>query len=97
MIQPTNSFHGYNRISGSQSPASKSVSAPQTDSVSDQVEGEKLSSSSTKALREALQNSPEIRPDVVARGKALAADSNYPPREIIDTLAGLLVNERSSD
>jgi len=35
--------------------------------------------------------STAIRPEVVARGRALAADGNYPPAEVINKLAGLLV------
>jgi hypothetical protein len=38
-----------------------------------------------------LQNKPEIRPEVLARGRALAADPNYPTPAIINKLAGLIV------
>jgi hypothetical protein len=31
------------------------------------------------------------RPEVVARGRALAADANYPTPEVINKLAGLIV------
>src|ERR1041384_3779600 len=95
MIQPTSSFHGYDRLAGLNGSGSKPVSssaAGSKPSVSN--EGEQLSSSSTQALREALQNTPEIRADVVARGKALASDVNYPPRQIIEKLSELMVNER---
>jgi hypothetical protein len=37
----------------------------------------------TEALKSALQAQPEVRPDVVARGKALAADPSYPSPEIL--------------
>jgi hypothetical protein len=43
-------------------------------------------------LQAALAQQPEIRPEVVARGLKLAADPNYPPPEVIDHLAGLIVN-----
>jgi hypothetical protein len=43
------------------------------------------------ALLTMLENHPEIRPDIVARGRALAADPSYPPPDIINKLAGLIV------
>ncbi|MEA3212885.1 MAG: hypothetical protein QOE70_5942 [Chthoniobacter sp.] len=43
------------------------------------------------ALLTMLQNKPEIRPEVLARGRALAADPNYPTPAIINKLAGLIV------
>jgi hypothetical protein len=57
--------------------------SPQQDSVStDNLDG----------LRAALTNQPEIRPDVVAKGRALAADPNYPPAAILQRVAGLILN-----
>jgi hypothetical protein len=46
-------------------------------------------------LREALARQPEIRPEVVARGLALAADSSYPPPEVLLKVASLIL--RSPD
>ena len=40
-----------------------------------------------------LENKPEIRAEVVARGRALASDPNYPPPDVISKLAGLVVGE----
>ena len=40
-----------------------------------------------------LENNPEIRPEVVARGRALASDPNYPPPDVISKLAGLVVGD----
>ena len=51
--------------------------------------GETLSSAGADSLRAALAATPEIRPEVVARGKELASDVNYPPRAIIEDLAKL--------
>ncbi len=45
------------------------------------------------ALLSMLENNPEIRPEVVARGRALAADPTYPPPDIINKLAGLIVSK----
>ncbi len=49
--------------------------------------GEKVELSKLDALRSA----PEIRPEVVARGKELLNDPNYPSKEIVDSIAKLIV------
>ena len=51
---------------------------------------ESLSAGNTAALRNALAATPEIRPEVVEKGKQLAADSNYPSRVIIEKLAEMI-------
>jgi len=51
-----------------------------------------LSTDKTTQLQDALQQVPEIRPEVVARGKALAADPGYPSASIIASVAGMIVN-----
>lgn len=43
-----------------------------------------------EALNQALDTTPGARPDVVARTRALVADSSYPPRETIQRIASLL-------
>lgn len=40
---------------------------------------------------DALRSTPEIRPEVVARGKELLKDPNYPSKEIVDSIAKLIV------
>lgn len=40
-----------------------------------------------------LENKPDVRPEVVARGRALAANADYPPPDVINKLAGLVVGE----
>jgi hypothetical protein len=45
------------------------------------------------ALLTMLENKPEVRPEVVARGRALAANASYPPPDIITKLAGLIVGD----
>jgi hypothetical protein len=92
MIHSTSHLHGYNRTDTAALSTAKQASTPKAEADS----GERLSSSSTQALREALNNSPEIRPEVVARGKALAVDPNYPPREIIEGLAKLMTETRDA-
>ncbi len=92
MIQSTSNLHGYNRTDAAALSTAKQASTPKAEADS----GERLSSSSSQALREALNNSPEIRPEVVAKGKALAADPNYPPLQIIEGLAKLMVETRDA-
>jgi len=48
---------------------------------------DQISTESAAFLRGALERQPSIRPEVVERGRALAADSNYPPTEIIKRVA----------
>lgn len=50
-----------------------------------------LSASSQSTLKDILKSQPEVRSDVVANGKKLVLDGNYPPKEIIRRLSELLV------
>jgi hypothetical protein len=70
--------------------SSSKPAIPTHESVADSTDH--LSSPNSQALREALNHSPEVRPEVVERGHRLAVDPNYPPREIIMSLAKLLSN-----
>lgn len=51
-----------------------------------------LSTPNAQSLREALDRQPEIRPEVVARGRELAADPAYPSAAIIRNVAAQIVN-----
>jgi hypothetical protein len=44
----------------------------------------------SRRLNQALTDTPEVRADQVARAKALVADPNYPSKEQLDRIAGLL-------
>src|SRR4051794_23029751 len=44
-----------------------------------------------------LANTPEVRADVVARGKALVADPNYPSKETLQRVAGVLAADLKRD
>jgi hypothetical protein len=44
----------------------------------------------TKSIQQALNRTPDVRTEKVARGKALVADPNYPSREQIKKIANLL-------
>jgi hypothetical protein len=43
-------------------------------------------------LRSALQAQPEIRPEVVARGKELASDPSYPSSAILRKVGEAILN-----
>lgn len=45
--------------------------------------GDQFSAENSAALKVALTKLPEVRPEVVARGRALAADPSYPSPEIL--------------
>lgn len=51
-----------------------------------------LSTENAAFLRSELVRQPEIRPEVLERAQALAADPDYPSQESIKKLAGLLLN-----
>ena len=50
-----------------------------------------LSTQNASFLRSELARQPEIRPEVVERARALAADSNYPSREDLKKIAGIIL------
>jgi hypothetical protein len=45
---------------------------------------------SSTALNRALSQTPDVRPDAVARARQLIADVNYPPAEAIRKISDLL-------
>ena len=52
---------------------------------------DQISTESAAFLQAELSRQPAIRPDVVARGLALAADPNYPSPEIIKGVAAQIL------
>ena len=50
-----------------------------------------LATTSIAALRETLAAQPEIRPEVVARAKALAADPDYPSVAIMQRIGAQIL------
>ena len=72
--------------------AKKSTTGSQ--SGSQQNSADSLNASSLETLQGVLQSQPEVRPEVVSKGQQLAADSKYPPLEIIQKLSEMLVNSR---
>ena len=52
---------------------------------------DQFSAENSAALRVALSSHPEVRPEVVARGRALAADPAYPSKAILGHVAQTLI------
>lgn len=52
-----------------------------------------FTASAHEPIQQAMNNLPDSRADVVARGKVLAADPNYPALKIISKLANLFVTD----
>lgn len=48
---------------------------------------DQISTENAAFLRAELQRQPAIRPEVVARGQALAKDPNYPSAEVLKKVA----------
>jgi hypothetical protein len=92
MIQSTSNLTGYYRADALSNVPSQKTPTASTEAGA--TTGDQLSSASTDSLHQALAQTNEIRPEVVAKGKALAVDLNYPPRQIIESLAKLLIASR---
>lgn len=59
---------------------------------------DRFSPENTAALKSALQAQPEVRPEVVAHGRALAADPSWPPQAVLRSVAGaILASEDPAD
>ena len=54
--------------------------------------GDQFTAENSTALRIALSRIPEIRPEMVARGRALAADPTYPSPEILRRVGEAIAN-----
>ncbi len=86
MIESTSSSDRAARASALSADAQKPAA------VRTQSGRDSLSTDKAAQLRAALDNVPEVRPEVVARGKALAADPSYPSAAIMQSVAGQIVN-----
>jgi hypothetical protein len=56
------------------------------------IKSDRLSTAGTDGLRAALKAQPEVRPEVVERGRTLAADPAYPSPDIIRHISALIVS-----
>jgi hypothetical protein len=50
-----------------------------------------ISTENAEFLRLELQRQPEIRPEVVARARALIKDPSYPPMDLLRSIAGQIL------
>lgn len=55
---------------------------------------DQISTENAQFLRAELERQPEVRPEVVARARALAADPSYPPTETIRNVAAQILASR---
>jgi len=70
--------------SGTSQPIARGPSTPSTS------EATGLPHERTQALEQSLRDASQVRPEVVARAKALVNDVQYPPQEILDRISTLL-------
>ncbi len=49
--------------------------------------------SGTNPLMSALQTAPDIRPDVVAKGRAAVSTDGYPPSDVLKKLSSFLAGK----
>lgn len=89
MIQPSSPYQGSPRIAG---PTPHSASASARPTTPSTVGTDQLSIAGAESLRSALSATPEVRPEVVTEGRRLAVDPNYPPLQIIEELAKMLLH-----
>lgn len=52
---------------------------------------DQFSSSQAASLRAALEQHPEVRPEVVERGRQLAADPGYPSADVLKQVASAIL------
>lgn len=52
---------------------------------------DRISTEQAEFLRGALERQPEIRPEVVARGRELAADPSYPSLDVLRQVAAQIL------
>ena len=84
-IDPLNSSGG--PINGAQGSTQRNADTP------NQIEanGDSISIERSMRIGSAMDRMPEIRPEMVERGRQLLADPNYPSPEITRNIASLIV------
>jgi len=85
MIQSTSPSDAAGRVNALQAATART-------GVRSTVKGDRLSTAGIDQLRAALKAQPEIRPEVVERGRTLAADPAYPSPEIIRHISAQFVD-----
>lgn len=66
-------------------PVAKPVVSPES------ARADRISTEQAEFLRAALARQPEVRPEVVARGRELAADPSYPSLDVLRHVAGQIL------
>lgn len=84
-IDPLSNY-GYTQHSQSKARAN----GEQVDKPADGA-SERLSVELTSTVRDIFASTPEIRPEVVERGRQLLFDPSYPSQEIVERIAALVV------
>jgi hypothetical protein len=88
MIQTTSSSDR----AGGTDPVSVNLPKPPVRPLPQQQPQDSISTDNVDGLRTALANQPEVRPEMVAKGMALAADPNYPSADVIKRVAGMILD-----
>jgi hypothetical protein len=86
--------------SSNRAPLPPPLSTPGQPALPSRIQrNDQLSTDSASQLKAALERQPSIRPEMLARARALAADSGYPPEVLMKLLAERLVSspDLSSD
>ncbi|OAM88600.1 hypothetical protein OH491_11200 [Termitidicoccus mucosus] len=86
MISQTSSTQGAQAPLQLQGPAAN-IGARRSTPGADRLLPTRISS-----LQQTLTQYPEIRPEVVARGRELSIDPDYPPAHVVETVAGLIAS-----
>jgi hypothetical protein len=86
MIDSTSSSEGANRAGAEPEGNGKRATPERAGGKRDRR------SAAAERPRKALSREPEIRPEVVARGRKLAADPDYPSASVIQRVAAMIVN-----
>jgi hypothetical protein len=73
---------------GTETPVAKRPSQTKTDTAVFRA---------AESLNQSLLDTPDVRGDVVARARILAASVQYPPKELIDGLATLLAERTDQE
>lgn len=71
-------------------PNSLAATSPQAGRQT-QIRPDRLAIDRLPQLRQALMQQPEVRPEVVERGRQLAADSSYPSPAILRQIGSMLL------
>ena len=77
-------------------PAARSREAAAARGTSETAQPVLLTLGAFEPIQQAMNNCPDSRAEVIARGKALAADPNYPPAAVVGSLARLFVTDAAA-